>query len=180
MVSWRAMEVVHTAEFDSPIGPMLCASTERGLAYVRLPRASGRGFADWVCRFAPGAAVRAGFAPNRAAVQQLQDYLGRKRSVFELALDLRGTPFQRRVWEALLAIPYGETRTYAEVARAIGEPSAARAVGHANGSNPCALVVPCHRVVASGGRLGGYGGGLPLKRRLLALERARPADGDLL
>jgi methylated-DNA-[protein]-cysteine S-methyltransferase len=175
------MELVHTAEFESPIGSMLCASTERGLAYVRLPRASGRGFPDWLRRFAPGAERRAGFAPNKAAVQQMLEYLDGKRCAFELALDLRGTDFQRRVWQALLAIPYGETRSYGEIARALGQPlSAARAVGTANGSNPCAIVVPCHRVVASGGKLGGYGGGLPLKRRLLALEHARPRAGDLL
>lgn len=174
------MEIVHTAEFDTKIGSMLCASTGRGLAYVRLPRAGGRGFADWLRRQARGAELRTGFAPNKAAVQQILEYLDGKRSEFTLPLDLRGTEFQRRVWHALLEIPYGRTRSYAEVAQAIGEPTAVRAVGAANGANPCALVVPCHRVVASGGKLGGYGGGLPLKRRLLALEHARPADGDLL
>lgn len=174
------MEIVHTAEFDTKIGSMLCASTARGLAYVRLPRAGGRGFADWLRRQAPGAEVRAGFAPNKSAIQQILEYLDGKRSEFTLPLDLRGTEFQRRVWRALLGIPYGQTRSYAEVAQAIGEPAAVRAVGAANGANPCALVVPCHRVVASGGKLGGYGGGLPLKRRLLALEHARPAEGDLL
>jgi O-6-methylguanine DNA methyltransferase len=174
------MEIVHTAEFESPIGSLLCASTERGLAYVRLPRAGGRGFADWLRRQAPGAEVRTGFAPNKAAIQQILDYLEGKRSAFELSLDLRGTEFQRRVWEALLAIPYGQTRSYADVARTIREPAAVRAVGTANGANPCAIVVPCHRVVATGGKLGGYGGGLPLKRRLLALEHANPLDGDLL
>ena len=175
------MELVHTAEFESPIGSMLCASTARGLAYVRLPRASGRGFADWLRRFAPGAQLRDGFAPNKGAVQQILEYLDGKRTRFDLALDLRGSEFQQSVWQALLGIPYGETRTYGEIARALGKPlRAARAVGTANGSNPCALVVPCHRVVASGGKLGGYGGGLPLKRRLLALEHARPLDGQLL
>jgi O-6-methylguanine DNA methyltransferase len=175
------MALVHTAEFETPIGSMLCATTERGLAYVRLPRAGGRGFADWLHRFAPGSEARTGFAPNKAAVQQILEYLGGKRSAFELPLDLRGTPFQLRVWEALLAIPYGETRSYGDVARALGLPlRAARAVGTANGANPCAIVVPCHRVVAAGGKLGGYGGGLPLKRRLLALEHARPRAGDLL
>jgi O-6-methylguanine DNA methyltransferase len=180
MVSCGAMEIVHTAEFDTKIGSMLCASTAGGLAYVRLPRAGGRGFAGWLRRQAPGAEVRAGFAPNKSAIQQILEYLDGKRSEFTLPLDLRGTEFQRRVWRALLGIPYGQTRSYAEVAHAIGEPAAVRAVGAANGANPCALVVPCHRVVASGGKLGGYGGGLPLKRRLLALEHARPADGDLL
>lgn len=174
------MERVHTAEFETPVGSMLCATTERGLAYLRLPRASGRGFAGWLRRNAPDAELRTGFAPNKAAVQQILEYLDGKRTAFDLALDLRGTDFQRRVWDGLLAIPYGETRTYAELARAIGEPGAARAVGTANGANPIALVVPCHRVVATGGKLGGYGGGLPLKRKLLALEHARPLAGDLL
>ncbi len=175
------MEFVHSAEFETPIGSMLCATSARGLAYVRLPRAGGRGFAGWLRRHAPDAELRSGFAPNKAAVQQILEYLDGKRSRFELALDLRGTEFQRRVWDALLEIPYGETRSYLDVARAIGaSPRASRAVGAANGANPLAIVVPCHRVVASGGKLGGYGGGLPLKRRLLALERARPLDGELL
>jgi O-6-methylguanine DNA methyltransferase len=175
------MEIVHRAEFDTPIGSMLCATTERGLAYVQLPRAGGRGFADWLRRQAAGAELRTGFAPNKAAIQQIREYLDGKRSEFELPLDLRGTDFQRRVWAALLEIPYGQTRSYGDITRTIGAPPrAARAVGTANGSNPCAIVVPCHRVIASGGKLGGYGGGLPLKRRLLALEHAQPADGDLL
>ena len=123
------VEIVHTAEFETPIGSMLCATSERGLAYVRLPRASGRGFAGWLRRQAPGAQLKAGFAPNKAAIQQLLEYFDGKRSEFELPLDLRGTDFQRRAWAALVAIPYGETRSYAEQARAIGEPAAARAVG---------------------------------------------------
>jgi O-6-methylguanine DNA methyltransferase len=174
------MELVHSAEFETPIGSMLCATSARGLAYVRLPRAGGRGFVGWLRRNAPGAELRNGFAPNKAAVQQILEYLDGKRSEFDLALDLRGTEFQRRVWDALREIPYGETRSYLDVARAIREPTAVRAVGAANGANPLAIVVPCHRVVATGGKLGGYGGGLPLKRRLLALERATPLAGDLL
>jgi O-6-methylguanine DNA methyltransferase len=174
------MEIVHTAEFETPVGSMLCASTERGLAYVGLPRAGGRGFAGWLRRQAPEAQVRTGFAPNKAAVQQILEYLDGKRSAFDLPLDLRGTEFQLRVWDALLEIPYGQTRSYTDVARTIREPSAVRAVGTANGANPCSIVVPCHRVVAAGGKLGGYGGGLPLKRRLLALEHANPLEGDLL
>ena len=174
-------EIVHTAEFESPIGSMLVATTERGLAFLRLPRAGGRGFAAWLRGHAPGAEVKTGFAPNKAAVQQILDYLAGKRRDFELPLDLRGTAFQRKVWDALLAIPYGETKSYGDIARSLGFPlRAARAVGTANGSNPVAIVVPCHRVIASGGKLGGYGGGLPLKRRLLALEHAGPRDGDLL
>ena len=82
-----------------------------------------------------------------------------------------GTPFQRRVWDALLEIPYGETTSYGEIARRIGQPQASRAVGLANGSNPLPIIIPCHRVIGSNGSLTGYGGGLPIKQQLLALER---------
>ena len=174
------MEILHTVRFESPIGTLFAATGERGLAYLELPHASGRLFAGWRRVAAPEVRVVEGFAPNRAVVAQVCEYLEGKRRAFELPLDLRGTPFQRRVWEALLAIPYGETRTYGQVAGAIGRPGALRAVGAANGANPVPLVVPCHRVVAAGGRLGGFGGGLPLKARLLALERAEPSEGRLL
>jgi O-6-methylguanine DNA methyltransferase len=174
------MEIVHTAEFDSPIGTMLCASTDAGLAFLQLPRASGRGLAGWLRCWAPGASLQEAYAPNREAIAQIREYLEGKRDGFDLAVDLRGTPFQRAVWEALRRIPYGETRSYAEVARAVRRPRSVRPVGAANGANPVPLVVPCHRVVATGGKLGGYGGGLALKKRLLALERARPRGGDLL
>jgi O-6-methylguanine DNA methyltransferase len=174
------MEIVHIAEFDSPIGALRIASTGSGLAYLELPHASGRGLEGWLKRRVPEARRSSAFAPNRRAVAQILEYLEGKRSAFELPLDLRGTPFQTRVWQALLDIPYGETRTYQELARTLRRPRAARAVGAANGANPLALVVPCHRVVATGGRLGGYGGGLELKARLLAMERSRPTQGQLL
>jgi O-6-methylguanine DNA methyltransferase len=104
------------------------------------------------------------------AAAQLDEYFTARRRTFQLPLDLRGTLFQQKVWNALLEIPYGETRSYADIARSIGAPKAFRAVGAANGANPVAIVVPCHRVVSSGGGVGGYGGGVPLKKRLLALE----------
>lgn len=170
------MEIVHTAEFESPIGALRVASSDRGLAWLGLPRASGRGLEGWLVRHAPGAKRVAAWAPNQQAIAQVLEFLEGKRRAFELDLDLRGTPFQLAVWGAVAAIPYGETRSYAEVARSVGHPAAVRAVGAANGANPIPLVVPCHRVVASGGALGGYGGGLPLKRRLLAMER----HGELL
>lgn len=174
------MERVHTASFDSPIGTLRAASTERGLAFLELPHASGSGLAGFLQRLGPDCAVKPGFAPNRDAIAQVTEYLEGKRDRFTLALDLRGTDFQRAVWQALLAIPYGETRTYAEVAAAVGCPKAVRATGSANGANPVPLVVPCHRVVAAGGRLGGYGGGAVLKARLLALERDHDRSGRLL
>jgi methylated-DNA-[protein]-cysteine S-methyltransferase len=102
---------------------------------------------------------------------QLRAYFAESLREFRLPLDMVGTDFQLRVWNQLLAIGYGETRSYSWVAQAIGHPSAVRAVGAANGSNPVPIVVPCHRVIGANGKLVGYGGGLPLKQRLLALER---------
>jgi O-6-methylguanine DNA methyltransferase len=171
---------VYTARVDSPIGALRLASTERGLAYVALPRAGGRGLAGWIARFAPEARREVAFAPHRDATRQLLEYLDGKRTAFELPLDLRGTPFQRAVWQALLDIPYGQTRSYGDVASALGQPGAMRAVGSANGANPVPLIVPCHRVIAAGGKLGGYGGGLDLKRRLLAMEQSVRHQGTLL
>ena len=106
----------------------------------------------------------------REAVRQLQAYFERRLRRFDLPLDLQGTDFQKRVWSELANIPYGETRSYARIAAAIGSPRAVRAVGAANGANPMAIIVPCHRVIGSSGKLTGYGGGLPLKKRLLELE----------
>jgi methylated-DNA-[protein]-cysteine S-methyltransferase len=108
-----------------------------------------------------------------AAAAQLREYFAGTRTVFELPLAPRGTPFQRRVWDQLLAIPHGETCSYADVARAIGSPTASRAVGAANGKNPIAIIVPCHRVIGASGALTGYGGGMPAKRWLLDHEHAR-------
>ena len=104
------------------------------------------------------------------AVRQLRAYFAGALRQFTLPLDLHGTPFQLRVWRELETIPFGEFRTYSDVAQAIGAPKAVRAVGAANGANPVAIVVPCHRVIGSSGKLVGYGGGLPLKKKLLTLE----------
>jgi len=106
------------------------------------------------------------------AARQLRAYFAGALREFQLPLDMEGTDFQKRVWRQLTTIPYGETRSYRQIATAIGSPNAVRAVGAANGANPIAIVVPCHRVIGAGGKLVGYGGGLPLKRRLLELEGA--------
>ncbi|MGB6692117.1 MAG: methylated-DNA--[protein]-cysteine S-methyltransferase [Terracidiphilus sp.] len=106
--------------------------------------------------------------------RQLVEYFVGKRRNFTVPLDLRGTPFQRNVWEALLAIPFGETRSYGELARRLGNPQAARAVGAAAGKNPVSIVVPCHRVIGAAGKLTGFAGGLEAKMRLLALEQNKP------
>jgi len=179
-------EILHLASFETPIGPCRVASTSTGLAHLELPRAAGRGLPGFCRSQLPDALLVDGYEPNRAAIRQILEFLGAKRQRFELPLDLRGTPFQRAVWQALLAIPYGETRSYPDVAAAVGRPRATRAVGSSNGANPLPLVVPCHRVVASGGGLGGYAGGAALKARLLAMERdalsglQRPETGRLL
>lgn len=174
------VERVFTSTVETPIGALRLLATDRGLAFLALPRSSGNGLTGWLAREAPRARREEAFAPLRDAARQLVEYLGGERTTFELPLDLRGTPFQRAVWAVLQAIPYGETRSYADVARAVGHPRAVRAVGSANGANPVALVVPCHRVIRSGGGLGGYAGGLDLKRRLLAMEQSLRHQGALL
>ena len=115
--------------------------------------------------------------PFREVMKQLSEYFQGRRTTFDLRLHPKGTPFQLDVWKALLTIPYGETRSYADIARQIGRPTAVRAVGLANGRNPLPIVVPCHRVIGSSGRLVGYGGGLPVKQALLDREREVSAAG---
>jgi methylated-DNA-[protein]-cysteine S-methyltransferase len=111
--------------------------------------------------------------------RQLAEYFAGRRKTFALRLDLAGTPFQCRVWNALLTIPFGETRSYAQIAKQIGSPAAVRAVGAANGRNPISIVAPCHRVIGSTGKLTGFAGGLGVKARLLALEGARESTLDI-
>ena len=113
-------------------------------------------------------------------LDQLRQYFAGERRQFTLPLDLRGTPFQLRCWQALLKIGYGETRTYAQLAQAVGFANGFRAVGAANGANPVSIIVPCHRVIASDGTLGGYGGGLEVKEKLLRLEGAWPTGSAQL
>jgi methylated-DNA-[protein]-cysteine S-methyltransferase len=107
------------------------------------------------------------------AERQLKEHFTGKRKTFSVPLDIRGTSFQRSVWEALLAIPFGETKTYGQLAKQLGNPQATRAVGAANGRNPISIIVPCHRVIGSSGKLTGFAGGLENKERLLNMERER-------
>jgi methylated-DNA-[protein]-cysteine S-methyltransferase len=145
---------------DSPIGPLLLESEGRALTGV----AMGARESD-----APGGGDG---SVLDEAVAQLAAYFAGELTEFDLPLAPRGTAFQRRVWRALLDIPYGETASYGEVAAAVGRPDAVRAVGATNGRNPIAVIVPCHRVIGADGTLVGYGGGLPRKRLLLELEAA--------
>jgi|SRR5579872_215465 O-6-methylguanine DNA methyltransferase len=171
------METLLCTTMDSMVGPLFLSASPRGLVALefdaRLPgqqtiRPNPRDLRSEKNGFA--------FEESRDAMQtyvsQLEEYFAGKRRHFDFAVDLRGTGFQLSCWNALRAIPYGETRSYAEIARAVGKPNAFRAVGMANNRNPIAIVVPCHRVIASDGGLCGYGGGLDVKRKLLELEGA--------
>ena len=153
-------------DVDTPIGILRLVGDARHLERIDLPNAAAR---------APAAAWReqrrALPGPLDAAKRQLAEYFEGIRRDFDLPLAADGTAFQRRVWDELRRIPYGATISYGELARRIGQPTASRAVGAANGRNPLAIVVPCHRVIGADGTLTGYGGGLPVKQALLALER---------
>jgi len=160
------METLLYFHMPSPDGPLFLAASEKGLVRLEFDaRMMGLNPKKFEMRESKEA-----LAPY---VRELEEYFAGERRDFSIPLDLRGTPFQLACWQALLAIPYGETRTYADIARAIGHPTAFRAVGMANNRNPIAIIVPCHRVIATGGSLCGYGGGLDLKRKLLELEHAR-------
>jgi methylated-DNA-[protein]-cysteine S-methyltransferase len=158
------------AEVDSPFGPLLLAATPRGLVRVSLPAyGQGETLEELAARISP----RVLEAPERLdeARRELDLYFDGKLTEFDLAIDWQLTGgFRKRVQQAIARIPYGKTRSYTEVARSAGNERAVRAAGTACGSNPIPIVVPCHRVLRSGGALGGYGGGLPMKEGLLKLE----------
>jgi methylated-DNA-[protein]-cysteine S-methyltransferase len=150
--------------FDSPVGELKLVASHDGLAAVLWEN-------DDPARVSLGASIEAKDHPILLeAERQLREYFDGRRRVFDLALDFVGTEFQRRVWAALLTIPYGETRSYAQIARQIGRPDSVRAVGAANGRNPISIIVPCHRVIGASGKLIGFAAGLETKARLLALE----------
>ena len=147
---------------DTPVGRLLLAREGRDLRLInfqhsRLPR--------------PDPHWRESADAFDDVVSQLTEYFAGQRQRFELSLAPEGTPFQQRVWRELQEVPYGVTISYGQLAARIGQPTASRAVGLANGSNPLAIVIPCHRVIGANGKLTGYGGGLPIKEQLLALER---------
>ena len=169
------MENFHCTTVSSPVGPLFLATSATGLVAlefdVRLPgQQSIRPNPRHLREEASNVDFQESDDVLRPYTSQLTEYFAGKRREFAFPLDLRGTDFQLACWRALLAIPYGETRTYADIARAVGKPNAFRAAGMANNRNPIAIVVPCHRVIASDGTLCGYGGGLEIKRKLLELE----------
>ncbi|WP_067450580.1 methylated-DNA--[protein]-cysteine S-methyltransferase [Actinomadura macra] len=158
------MEPTH-AVLDSPIGPLTAVVIDGGLSGLYMDKQRHRPAEE---TFGAPTENRETFA---AVAEQLDAYFAGDLTEFDLPLNMRGTPFQSRVWAALQEIPYGQTITYGELAVEIGKPSASRAVGLANGKNPISVIVPCHRVVGSTGDLTGYGGGLERKRHLLDFER---------
>ena len=152
---------------DSPVGKLTLAATDRGLAAVLWER-------ERPGRVPVAIAVEDDRHPVLVhAAHQLERYFAGALTTFDVKLDLAGTAFQQKVWRALLTIPFGETRTYGEMARQIGHPDAVRAVGAANGRNPVSIIAPCHRVIGASGALTGFAGGLEAKARLLALEGVR-------
>jgi methylated-DNA-[protein]-cysteine S-methyltransferase len=158
------MSVMQFRTIESPVGPLTLAGNGRRLMHL------------WMVDQSHEPSHNGWQHNNKAfsdAVEQLDEYFAGERREFDLELDLVGTNFQRRVWEALLTIPYGETRSYGYIAEQIGSPGAFRAVGLANGRNPIGIIVPCHRVIGANGSLIGYGGGLERKTILLELERSR-------
>jgi methylated-DNA-[protein]-cysteine S-methyltransferase len=154
---------IYYTQIESPLGPLLLAGDDSSLREIRFVNGRHPAKADpeWIVN--P--------KPLQETIRQLQAYFAGDLEIFDLSLVPVGTAFQLNVWKKLCDIPYGETISYGELARRIGNPKASRAVGLANGSNPIPIIVPCHRVIGSNGNLTGYGGGLPIKEKLLALER---------
>jgi len=160
----EAQHVTYYTYVDTPVGTlMLVGCPDHGLRHVSFQCGKGA--------LAPEPDWRPSKEPFRDVERQLIEYFRGRRTRFGLRLNPKGTPFQMSVWKALQQISYGETRSYGEIARAVGRPRAARAVGLANAKNPLPIVVPCHRVVGSTGALVGFGGGLPVKQALLDRER---------
>lgn len=168
------METTHVV-IDSLVGPLTLVATDGALSGLFMDMQRHRPSDETF-----GAPGDPGSEPFASVAEQLDAYFAGDLTEFDMPLNLHGTPFQQRVWEALQEIPYGETTTYGELAVEIGRPSASRAVGLANGRNPVSLIVPCHRVVGSTGSLTGYGGGLDRKRYLLDFERKNRSTENAL
>lgn len=158
------MSTTFFTTIDSPAGPLLLAGSPSALTLIHFRR--GRHPFDPLPHWVESS------TPFARPIAQLDAYFAGRLRDFDLPLAPQGTPFQLRVWQELQNIPYGQTISYGELARRIGNPSASRAVGLANGANPLPIVIPCHRVIGASGKLTGYGGGLPIKEKLLALERS--------
>ncbi len=169
------VEEVVLGAIETPLGPFGAVLTAIGLGRLTFPTEPLAECEAWARRWCPKTRIVADSSHLDPVADELNAYFDGALHQFTLPVDLRGTPFQVAVWRGLQLIPYGETRSYAQLAAGIGRPRSIRAVGAANGANPVPIIVPCHRVIGSSGKLVGYGGGLDLKQRLLALEGAWPA-----
>lgn len=159
-------------EIHSPIGTLTLVASPCGLCHIEFGSFKDREafLLKWAGRYYPEHRLQYSSASLAEAAGQLAEYFAGIRQSFELTLDMQGTDFQLKVWGALQEIPYGQTLSYKAIAEMIGQPRAVRAVGGANNKNPLPIIVPCHRVIGSGGAMVGYGGGLPIKESLLKLE----------
>ncbi|MBO8173363.1 MAG: methylated-DNA--[protein]-cysteine S-methyltransferase [Bacillaceae bacterium] len=168
---------VKYGEMDSPIGPITIASTPRGICQIRFGNSDSQKFSllrwcqKWINSDFQADHLQRDDDAHREVVEQLESYFAGERWEFTVPLDIRGTSFQKMVWSELLQIPYGETRSYKDIAVNMGAPKAVRAIGGANNKNPLPILIPCHRVVGSNGAMVGYGGGIHIKEFLLELER---------
>jgi methylated-DNA-[protein]-cysteine S-methyltransferase len=159
------MTSIGYSRIETSIGPLLLTADDAGLRSIT--------FENGWHPARPDPSWQKDESRLRETLRQLRAYFAGKLQKFDLPLAPEGTPFQLKVWKELCEIPYGETISYGELARRIGNPNASRAVGLANGANPIPIVIPCHRVIGSNGKLTGYGGGLPIKEKLLALEQSQ-------
>lgn len=170
------MNKISYTSFDTKIGKIFIASSQKGICRISLLNGGDKeeDFFSWIKKHYPEWEIVENYEDNSTAIKQLDDYLEGKLKNFNLKLDMKGTDFQISIWKSLMKIPYGEIRTYKDIAEKIGKPNASRAVGGANRANPFPIVVPCHRVIGTDGKLTGYGGktktNIRLKEKLLRLE----------
>jgi len=156
---------------ETLVGRLLIASSEKGVIRIAFQTDESADPVIDLKQKYPESAIRENHEVNREATDQIREYLDGKRTAFYLPLELNGTPFQKKVWDAVVCIPYGQTRSYGEIACAIDNPKSCRAVGNANNKNPLPIIIPCHRIIGSDGSMTGYGGGMPIKKKLLELEK---------
>lgn len=166
---------VYIDDIETPIGRLTIACNYEGICKIEFGSLENKApmIQSWAKKQMMPCELKKNQEMTRAALIQLQEYFQGKRQTFDVPLSLHGTPFQVKVWKALQAIPFGETRSYRDIARAVGQPKAVRAIGAANNKNPIPIIIPCHRVIGSNGSLVGYGGGLDKKEWLLEFERGR-------
>jgi O-6-methylguanine DNA methyltransferase len=164
---------LYSRNVETPIGRILVAATPAGVCRVCFPSERPEHRYLWFNRYFSILPLEQRYPVVDRAVQEIEEYFARRRHSFDLPLDLRGTEFQLRVWTELAKVPFGVTTSYGELARRVGKPGGARAIGNALGSNPVPIIVPCHRVIGHDQSLVGFGGGLSIKEQLLELEQAR-------